>query len=136
MTLYLLDTNICIAYLNNSNVNVVYQLKNISPNDVYLCQIVKAELMYGACKSKSTRQAENIARAERFFRQFKSLPFDNKSVATYGRIRANLNKIGKPIGPNDLIIASIAVAHDVTLVTHNIREFSRIPQLKYVDWMK
>ena len=130
---YLLDTNVCIVYLNDSHAQVVQKLKTIKPHDLFLCQIVKAELVYGAYKS--SRQAENLALLEQFFSQFNSLPFDDNAVEVYGQIRTKLAKIGKPIGPNDLIIASIAVAHDVTLVTNNVREFSRVSRLKIEDWM-
>ncbi len=130
---YLLDTNVCIVYLNDSHAHVVKKLKDLKPDDLFLCQMVKAELIYGAYKS--SRQVENLALLEQFFSQFTSLPFDDKAVEIYGEIRAKLAKIGKPIEPNDLIIASIAIAHDVTLVTHNVGEFSRVSQLKIKDWM-
>ena len=130
---YLLDTNVCIVYLNDSYAPVVQKLKSIKPSDVFLCQIVKAELAYGAYKS--TRQAENLALLEQFFSQFVSLPFNDKAVEAYGQVRAKLAKIGNLIGPNDLIVAAIAIAHDVTLVTNNVREFSRVSQLKIEDWM-
>jgi len=130
---YLLDTNICIVYLNDRHAQVVQKLKDMKPQHLFLCQIVKAELVYGAYKS--SRQAENLALLELFFNQFQSLPFNDDAVDIYGEIRANLAKTGRPIGPNDLIIASIAVAHNATLVTHNVREFSRISQLNIEDWM-
>lgn len=130
---YLLDTNICIVYLNDSHTQVVQHLKAIKPHNLFLCQIVKAELVYGAYKS--SRQVENLALLERFFSQFKSLPFNDDAVDAYGQIRAKLTKMGKPIGPNDIIIASVAVAHDITLVTNNVRGFSRIPHLKIENWL-
>jgi len=131
---YLLDTNVCIAYLNNRNANVVQEIKASKPEDLFLCQIVKAELIYGAYKS--ARQVENLALLGKFLHQFGSLPFNDESVEAYGQIRAKLDKIGKPIGFNDLIIASIALAHDITLVTHNVREFSRVSHLEIVDWIQ
>lgn len=130
---YLLDTNVCIVYLNDSHAPVVQKLKSIKPSDVFLCQIVKAELVYGAYKS--SRQQDNLALLEQFFSQFVSLPFNDKAVEAYGQVRAKLAKIGNLIGPNDLIITAIAIAHDVTLVTNNVREFSRVSQLKIEDWM-
>ena len=65
-----------------------------------------------------------------------SLPFDDDAAEAYGQIRAKLEKIGKPIGPNDFLIAAIAVANDVRLVTHNTGEFSRVQGLRIVDWEK
>ena len=65
---------------------------------------------------------------------YKSLPFDDRCAEAYGRIRARLAEVGSIIGPNDLLIASIAVVHGATLVTHNVREFSRVEGLAYEDW--
>jgi len=73
-------------------------------------------------------------RLKRFFDAFISLPFDDRSAAVYGDIRAKLERQGTPIGPNDLMIAAIALANDLILVTHNLREFERIDNLKYEDW--
>jgi tRNA(fMet)-specific endonuclease VapC len=70
----------------------------------------------------------------RFSEPFSSLPFDDDAAEVYGRIRTQLEKSGKPIGPNDLLIAAIAIAHDATLVTHNTGEFSRVEDLRYEDW--
>ena len=69
-----------------------------------------------------------------FCRQFQSLPFDDRAADEYGRIRAHLAGLGTLIGPNDLLIASIALANGLILVSHNTREFSRVPGLKLDDW--
>ena len=97
-----------------------------------ICQIVKAELIYGAYRS--ARREANLALLARFFSQFVSLPFDDASAEIYGRIRAELVRAGTPIGPNDLMIAAIALAHDAILVTHNVREFGRVEGLRFEDW--
>jgi tRNA(fMet)-specific endonuclease VapC len=65
---------------------------------------------------------------------FRSLSFDDACVDVYAEIRATFARIGKPIGPNDLLIAAIAITNRVTLVTHNIAEFSRVPKLLVEDW--
>jgi tRNA(fMet)-specific endonuclease VapC len=62
------------------------------------------------------------------------LPFDDAAAEAYGRLRAELARRGTPIGPNDLMIAAIALAHDLTLVTHNTAEFSRVSGLRLEDW--
>ena len=129
---YLLDTNACIQFLNKRNSEVQRRLATARREEIVICQIVKAELYYGAYKS--SRRAENLALLVRFFSQFESLPFDDAAAEAYGRIRAELTRRGKPIGPNDLMIAAIAVAHDLTLVTHNTAEFSRVPDLHVEDW--
>jgi len=129
---YLLDTNIYIAYLNGRSLNVKRNFLQNSPSEIFLCSIVKAELIYGAMKSKKVEQ--NIEKLEQFFKQFSSLPFDDDSSKIYGKIRAYLEKSGNIIGPNDLLIASVALANDMTLVTNNIGEFERVEGLKIVDW--
>lgn len=138
--IYLLDTNTCIQYLNSRNSSVVKKLKTLSPSDIALCDIVKSELYYGAYKSQSKK--ENLSVLNEFFAAFISLPFDEPAAKKAGEIRANLAALGTPIGAYDLQIAAIALAsrfaialvNNLILVTHNIREFSRIEGLSFEDW--
>jgi len=130
--IYLLDTNVCIKLLNNSNKLVVKRLAQQEPKNINLCSIIEFELYYGAYHSQKSPQ--NIKKLDRFFCQFKVLNFDSNCAKIAGLIRSQLNKKGTPIGVYDLQIASIALAHDLILVTHNISEFSRIDGLKYEDW--
>jgi tRNA(fMet)-specific endonuclease VapC len=129
---YLLDTNVCIRYLNGRSENTKTRLARLTPDDVALCSVVKAELLYGAVKS--TAGERTLARLDQFFSLFNSLPFDDRSAAAYGAIRADLEARGVPIGPNDLMIAAIAVANNSILVTHNNREFGRIGNLNHEQW--
>jgi tRNA(fMet)-specific endonuclease VapC len=129
---YLLDTNACIRYLNSSNNPVFHRLNLLSPDDVFLCDIVKFELYYGAYKSYN--MDKNLARLKIFFDEFVSLPFDGQAADICGYIRSELNKKGTPIGVYDLQIASIALANNLVLVTHNVGEFSRVDGLQYEDW--
>lgn len=129
---YLLDTNTCIQFINSRDTSVHRKLSAVRREEVFICQIVKAELLYGAYKS--TRRDANLALLVKFFHEFVSLPFDDASTEVYGRLRAELKQIGKPIGPNDLILAAIAIAHAATLVSHNLREFSRVSGLRCEDW--
>jgi len=76
----------------------------------------------------------NLHRLEQFFAPLASLPFDDRCAEEYGQIRADLTAQGKIIGPNDLLIAAIARTFDTTLITHNIREFSRVVGLRVEDW--
>ena len=129
---YLLDTNACIQFLNPGTTGIPGHLAAMSREDVVICQIVKAELYYGAYKS--ARRDANLALLANFFSQFESLPFDDAAAEAYGRLRAELARRGTPIGPNDLMIAAIALAYDLILVTHNMSEFSHVPGLHLEDW--
>ncbi len=130
--IYLLDTNTCIGYLTRRSSPIVNKLASLSPQDVALCDIVKAELYYGAYKG--TRLESNLALFREFFSLFVSLPFDSRVAEVHGRIRARHKALGTPIGPYDLQIAAIALANNLTLVTHNTREFSRVAGLRLEDW--
>ena len=129
---YLLDTNACIRYLNRRSVGVLRRLQALKPQDVAVCSIVKAELFYGAMRSNHPHKT--LAKQQKFLSQFVSLPFDDPAAEVYGKIRAELAAKGTPIGPNDLMIAAIAIVNNVTLVTHNTREFSRVNGLRIEDW--
>ncbi|MEA1936028.1 MAG: type II toxin-antitoxin system VapC family toxin [Thermodesulfobacteriota bacterium] len=129
---YLLDTDTCIHYLNNPNSSVRRHLERLQPMDVVLCSMVKAELYYGAYKSEQT--AKNLDALELLFNTLTSLPFDDFAARIYGEIRSDLSTKGMVIGPNDLIIAAITLAHNLTLVTHNTDEFLRVVNLKVEDW--
>jgi len=131
--MYLLDSNVCIRVLNERvGSNMTQKMAEISPEDIRLCSVVKSELYYGSYKS--TRRDRNLALLNRFFSQFVSLPFDDNAASIAGEVRAQLDLAGTPIGSNDLLIASIAISNNLTLVTHNTREFGRINGLTYEDW--
>lgn len=129
---YLLDTDICILYLARRSAKVLRRLQATPMQEIAVCSVVKAELFYGAWKSANPRQT--IARQRQFLDSFVSLPFDDSAAEVYGRERARLAKLGTPIGPNDLLIAAIALAHNLILVTHNTREFGRVAGLQIEDW--
>jgi tRNA(fMet)-specific endonuclease VapC len=129
---YLLDTNVCIAYLKNRNSRVNRYFNTIESDKIALCSVVKSELFYGSMKSNNPQKSLNIQLL--FFRQFISLPFDDSCAEIYGKVRTDLEKKGTSISSNDIQIASIALANDLILVTHNVREFSRIEGLKIEDW--
>ena len=129
---YLLDTNVCIHYLNRTAPVVLERMESLSPADLVLCSVVKAELLYGAYKSKHLERS--LRRLEKFFAPYESLPFDDDAADAYGSLRAHLEQAGTPIGPNDLMIGATALVHGVKLVTNNVREFSRVPDLSVEDW--
>ena len=130
--MFLLDTNACIRILNGSSPALVRRFRSHEPSEISLCSVVKAELLFGA--RKSARIAENLETLRLFFQPLPSLPFDDRAADHYGMIRTELEKLGTPIGANDLMIAAIARAHDAILVTHNVREFSRVANLQLEDW--
>ncbi|MEO5334590.1 MAG: type II toxin-antitoxin system VapC family toxin [Magnetococcus sp. YQC-5] len=129
---YLLDTNACIAILNG-HASVMVRIQECQLEPPWLCSPVKAELWYGVYKS--VHRQRNLESLLEFFAFLPSLPFDDQAAEIYGRLRADLNQRGVPIGPNDMLIAAVALAHDVTLVTHNVREFSRVDGLNIEDWL-
>ena len=130
--IYLLDTNVCIHLLNEKHKVILQHFRRHIPADIALCSVVKAELLYGARRSQ--RVAANLQWLKAFFAPLQSLPFDDECAEHYGQIHADLLTLGKPIGPNDTLIAAIARAHDATLITHNTGEFSRVAGLRMEDW--
>ena len=130
--IYLLDTNAWALHLNQRDSSVGEKMASVGATAIRLCSIVKAELLFGA--HKSARRDANLALLRSLFARFPSLSFNDAAAEHYARIRADLARAGTPIGPNDLFIAAIALAENVTLVTHNVREFSRVPNLMLEDW--
>jgi tRNA(fMet)-specific endonuclease VapC len=129
---YLLDTNACIVYIRNTHSGVRRKLESLPKSEIAVCSIVKSEMFYGSMKSQNPNKSFLIQ--QKFFNQFQSLPFDDESALVFGEIRADLAKKGTPIGGYDLQIAAIALTNDLTLITHNTNEFSRIGNLRIEDW--
>jgi tRNA(fMet)-specific endonuclease VapC len=129
---YLLDTNTCVEYLRQRNLAVIERISATLSSEIGLCSIVKAELYHGAYRSQQT--SRNLAKVEKFIAPYLSIPFDDTAGREYGRLRADLELRGLIIGPYDLQVASIALVHGLTVVTHNVSEFSRVAGLKWEDW--
>lgn len=129
---YLLDTNVCIRYLTGRSEKIKQRLQQTHPDEMAVCSVVKAELFYGA--KRSNNPEKSLQAQIQFLSQFKSFPFDDHAAQAYGAIRSDLAAKGTPIGPNDLMFAAIALANDLTLITHNVSEFGRITTLKIEDW--
>jgi tRNA(fMet)-specific endonuclease VapC len=132
--MYLLDTNVCIRYLNGKSDAVIKRMREHSPDSIFLCSVVKSELLTGAYKSTSSKKI--LSRLMYFFEMFNSYSFDDAAADIYGKIRSALESKGLIIGPYDLQIASIALVHDLILVSNNTKEFKRINGLKLEDWEK
>jgi tRNA(fMet)-specific endonuclease VapC len=131
---YLLDTNTWITLVRWQNAGILAQLKQHSPNEILLCSVVLAELWFGAERSDAAHRANNLKLVDELAAKYQSLPFDNAAARDYGTIRARLSDTGQSIGPNDMLIAAIARSRGVTLVTHNVAEFSRVTGLSIDDW--
>ncbi|MBW4668913.1 MAG: type II toxin-antitoxin system VapC family toxin [Cyanomargarita calcarea GSE-NOS-MK-12-04C] len=129
---YLLDSNLCIRLINNSSPAVTSRLTVQQPSDILVSTITELELYYGAYRSAQIDR--NLEILQRFFIQFNIIHFDSKSAKIAGRIRADLAAMGTPIGPYDVQIAAVALANDLILVTHNVREFNRVDGLQIEDW--
>ncbi len=129
---YLLDTNAAIALLK-AHPQMLHHVRRVGQPSLRLCAPVEAELWFGV--AKSAQQEQNRSRLLTLLKWLPSLPFADQATQHFGNIRAHLAGQGTPIGPYDLQIAAIAVAHDLTVVTHNTREFARVPGLKLEDWL-
>ena len=134
---YLLDTKACIALINDKAPSVRTRLQKALAADakVLVSSIVAFELWYGV--AKSARPEANARLVETFFAGPVSLlAFESEDARVAGRGRASLEAVGKPIGAYDLLIAGQALRHQLTLITANAREFSRVKGLEWEDWAK
>ncbi len=129
---YLLDTNILSDLVRHPQGAVATRIAKAGENRVCTSIIVAAELRYGAAKSGSDRLAERV---DRLLSAVDVLPLEPPADRRYGELRHHLTRQGTPIGPNDLLIAAQALATDLTVVTANVGEFSRVPGLKVENWL-
>lgn len=127
---YLLDTNAVIAVLNLPQGGVAKRLRRKKPASVAISAVVLHELYFGAFKS--VHVSHNLATVDGL--AFNVLAFDRDDARAAGEVRAALQGLGTPIGPYDILIAGQALSRSLTLVTHNVDEFSRVPKLKLEDW--
>lgn len=130
---YLLDTNFCIEILRGKSELAKIRLQSAPSSELVMCPVVEAELLLGVALSQNPSQA----RAKLLpFWELTTLAFDRNCAQHYAEIRADLQQRGALIGPNDLMIAAIACANSLILVTHNTREFSRVLGLQVEDWQE
>ena len=127
----LLDTNICIYITNERPVQVFSRFRAYQAGDIGLSSIVAAELAYGVSKSGSDRNRRAL---DLFLAPLVILPFDARCIWKYGQLRAVLERQGEPIGSMDLLIAAHALNEGATLVTNNLKEFSKVPGLALENW--
>ena len=130
---YLLDTNICIYVAKRKPAAVLSRLGRLRPGDVGMSVVTYLELAYGAWKSRAVEA--NLATIEQLRSLVPVEPLGANAAVRYGRLRAALEKRGAPIGAYDLLIAAHALSLGLTLVTNNVREFSRVEGLRLENWV-
>ena len=129
---YFLDTNVIIDAIKGKNKNIIKHFESTFSSEIYISSIVVAELEYGAFHSSDYKRNKSLY--EQFIKDFTIVPFTKEYCPFYAQIRQSLTSTGKIIGSNDILIASTAIANDAVMVTHNIGEFERIPNIKLEDW--
>lgn len=134
MTRFLFDTNICIELLRAGSRKTLSRLRRYEIDEIAISSITLAELQYGV--AKSARPAHHEMLLAQFCAPIAILPFDDVAAEIYGRVRAALERAGTPIGPLDTLIASHALALNLTIVTTNEREFQRVDGLRVENWTR
>ena len=129
---YMLDTNICIYVIKHKPETVFQKLQNTNPEDVCISSVTYAELVHGVEKSAAVEK--NRLALSMLLANMEILDFDVDAADCYGKIRADLEKKGTPIGPLDMMIAGHAQSLGYTVVTNNVKEFSRVSALKIENW--
>ena len=129
---YMLDTNICIYAIKHKPEQVFMRLQEHDPIDICISSVTYAELVHGAEKSKAIEK--NRVALALLLANIEIMNFDSLAAESYGKIRADLEKAGTPIGPLDMMIAGHAMALGYTVVTNNTKEFERVKGLKLENW--
>ena len=129
--IYMLDTNICIYIINARPEKVLARFRQQRLGDIAISSVTAAELASGVAKSGSVRNRQAL---EMFLSALEIQPFDESAIWHYGELRADLERLGQPIGALDTMIAAHALAIDTILVTNNTREFERVPGLRLENW--
>lgn len=130
---YMLDTNICIYLIKKKPRQVLAKLNKLAVSDVAISAVTLAELEYGV--AKSARPDQNSEALNAFVAPLEIVCFDDRAACRYGEIRAFLERQGMLIGAMDMLIAAHASSLALTLVTNNVREFERIPDLEVENWV-
>lgn len=129
---YMLDTNICIYTIKHKPETVVKNFLKRAPDEMCISAITYAELMYGVEKSQAVEK--NRVAITMFLSSISILKFDSHAAEEYGKVRADLERKGTPIGAMDMLIAGHARSEGLILVTNNTREFLRVENLEVEDW--
>jgi tRNA(fMet)-specific endonuclease VapC len=133
--MFLFDTNVCICLINQRSgfEHILKKMDGLEYGDILISSISTAELRFGVAASAQVER--NMLKLERFLSTFELAPFDEEASRRYGLVRAILKARGTPIGPLDTLIAGHALALNAIMVTNNVAEFNRVPDLRVEDWL-
>ncbi|MEN9376551.1 MAG: hypothetical protein RL710_1708 [Pseudomonadota bacterium] len=133
---YLLDTNIVSHFVRSSSPELTRRILESETDSLCISTISAGELLYGLGRLPPSRRAQTLRhQLDAVFKAITVVPLPADAAHHYGIARSTLEKAGNPIGANDLWIAAHALAHGLTLVTNNTREFKRVKGLKVEDWL-
>lgn len=132
MIKYMLDTNICFFAIKHKPESLVNRIEQCIPGEICISSITFAELLHGVEKSRAVER--NRLALLLFLSKITILDFDSEAADEYGKLRADLERKGTPIGPMDMLIAGHAKSEQLIVVTNNTREFKRISGLEIQDW--
>ncbi len=130
---YMLDTNVCVYLMNRSHPQLTRRIVSHRASDFVLSSITAAELYFGI--EKSEHPIKSLKRFERLRTEIDIVPFDTAAAQAYGGVRTSLSRRGHSVGPLDTLIAAHAVALGLILVTHSLKEFQRVKDLRVESWM-
>jgi tRNA(fMet)-specific endonuclease VapC len=130
---FMLDTDSCIAIIKRKPTGILQRLTSLEPGEAGISAITLAELRFGVAKSRERER--NSEALDEFLLPLEIADFDESAAGAYGTMRASLESAGEPIGPLDTQIGAHALSLGVVLVTHNTREFGRVPGLAVEDWL-
>jgi tRNA(fMet)-specific endonuclease VapC len=133
MSLYVLDTDTCIYWLNGKE-QIKEKVKHFNTHKLRTTIVTFAELRYGVYKSQ--RVEENLRKSDHFLKKVKILPLDREAADTFGKLKADLHRKGTPLSDFDLLIAAITLRYKGIIVTNNIEHFKKIEGLHYENWLE
>jgi tRNA(fMet)-specific endonuclease VapC len=131
--MYMLDTNICIYILKKRTISLLEKFNSIPQNNLCISVVTYAELQYGIERSSSKKMNQTII--DDFVSRLMVCPWDMEAARQYGKIRVNLEEKGTPIGNMDLLIAAHALSRKDIIVSNNLREFKRVENLAFENWV-
>ena len=130
---FMFDTDFCIALIKRKPAKALRRITSLEPGEAGISAVTLAELRFGV--AKSSEKERNSQALDEFLLPLEVADFDGPAADSYGQVRASLEASGTPIGPLDTLIGAHALSRGAILVTHNTREFKRVPGLAIEDWL-